>query len=386
MSSPPRGELAAQLEPVVREAVEAIGFDLETLDVHQAGRRRLVKVVVDGDDGIGLDEVAEASRAVSAALDAHEHLIAGAVHARGHLARGRPPADQAAALEARAACGWSRSSSRTRSSGSAGSATPTRPASSCWCKGELRRVRVPHDRARASSRSSSSSRRSRNWLGSLEQGTEGGVEVNVDIAALRAIERDKDIPFDTVLEAIETALLTAYKHTEGHHPHSRGRDRPARPASCACSRRTSAPDGAVRRGVGRHSGGLRPHRRHHRAPGHPAAPARRRARAHLRRVLRQGGRDRRRRRAARRPGQRPRHGRRAGRRHRGRAAARPSRCPASATSTVRGIKCYVVGVSRGTRGPQITLSRTHPNLVRRLFALEVPGDRRRHRGDPRGGP
>ncbi|MEV0681267.1 ribosome maturation factor RimP [Actinosynnema sp. NPDC050436] len=77
MSSPPRGELAAQLAPVVREAVEAIGFDLETLDVNQAGRRRLVKVVVDGDDGIGLDEVALASRAVSAALDANEHLIAG---------------------------------------------------------------------------------------------------------------------------------------------------------------------------------------------------------------------------------------------------------------------------------------------------------------------
>jgi transcription termination/antitermination protein NusA len=36
------------------------------------------------------------------------------------------------------------------------------------------------------------------------------------------------------------------------------------------------------------------------------------------------------------------------------------------------IKCYVVGVARGLRGPQITLSRTHPNLVRRLFALEVP--------------
>ncbi|MFN3540310.1 MAG: transcription termination factor NusA, partial [Rhodococcus sp. (in: high G+C Gram-positive bacteria)] len=36
------------------------------------------------------------------------------------------------------------------------------------------------------------------------------------------------------------------------------------------------------------------------------------------------------------------------------------------------IKCYVVGVARGNRGPQITLSRTHPNLVRKLFALEVP--------------
>jgi len=45
--------------------------------------------------------------------------------------------------------------------------------------------------------------------------------VNVDIAALRAIERDKDIPFDTVIEAIETALLTAYKHTDGHQPHAK---------------------------------------------------------------------------------------------------------------------------------------------------------------------
>ena len=36
------------------------------------------------------------------------------------------------------------------------------------------------------------------------------------------------------------------------------------------------------------------------------------------------------------------------------------------------LRCYVVGVSRGAREPQITLSRTHPNLVRKLFALEVP--------------
>ncbi|QFG68927.1 transcription termination factor NusA [Ornithinimicrobium pratense] len=36
------------------------------------------------------------------------------------------------------------------------------------------------------------------------------------------------------------------------------------------------------------------------------------------------------------------------------------------------LRCYVVSAKRGPRGPQITLSRTHPNLVRRLFALEVP--------------
>lgn len=36
------------------------------------------------------------------------------------------------------------------------------------------------------------------------------------------------------------------------------------------------------------------------------------------------------------------------------------------------IRCYVVATKRGPRGPQIDLSRTHPNLVKKLFALEVP--------------
>ena len=36
------------------------------------------------------------------------------------------------------------------------------------------------------------------------------------------------------------------------------------------------------------------------------------------------------------------------------------------------IKCVVTGVRRGFKGPQVTVSRTHPNLVRKLFALEVP--------------
>jgi len=36
------------------------------------------------------------------------------------------------------------------------------------------------------------------------------------------------------------------------------------------------------------------------------------------------------------------------------------------------IRAYVLEVARGSRGPQVTLSRTHPNLVRKLFELEVP--------------
>ncbi|WP_189211669.1 ribosome maturation factor RimP [Actinokineospora fastidiosa] len=65
------------LEPIVAQAVAAAGFELEQLDVQQAGRRRLVKVVVDGDDGVGLDEVAEVSRAVSAVLDEHDAVLGG---------------------------------------------------------------------------------------------------------------------------------------------------------------------------------------------------------------------------------------------------------------------------------------------------------------------
>lgn len=73
------GGVDLTLQPVVADAVARAGFDLEDLHVQQAGRRKLVKVVVDrdGQDGevnssIGLDQVATVSRAVSAALDALE--------------------------------------------------------------------------------------------------------------------------------------------------------------------------------------------------------------------------------------------------------------------------------------------------------------------------
>ncbi|GAA0399581.1 transcription termination/antitermination protein NusA [Acrocarpospora corrugata] len=36
------------------------------------------------------------------------------------------------------------------------------------------------------------------------------------------------------------------------------------------------------------------------------------------------------------------------------------------------LRCFVVQVKKGNKGPSVTLSRTHPNLVKKLFALEVP--------------
>ncbi|MBB5828074.1 ribosome maturation factor RimP [Micromonospora carbonacea subsp. aurantiaca] len=63
-----RARLRAVIEPVVNGA----GYDLEDVSVSRAGRRHVVRVIVDADGGISLDAVADVSRAVSAALDAAE--------------------------------------------------------------------------------------------------------------------------------------------------------------------------------------------------------------------------------------------------------------------------------------------------------------------------
>jgi len=58
--------LSSALDPIARTA----GFDLESVEIVPAGRRRLLRVVVDRDGGVDLDAVAVASREFSAALDA----------------------------------------------------------------------------------------------------------------------------------------------------------------------------------------------------------------------------------------------------------------------------------------------------------------------------
>ncbi|HVV76153.1 MAG TPA: ribosome maturation factor RimP [Mycobacteriales bacterium] len=61
---------AASLRPTVEPVVTSAGYDLEDLVVSSAGRRSVVRIVVDRDGGIDLDAVADISRAVSEALDA----------------------------------------------------------------------------------------------------------------------------------------------------------------------------------------------------------------------------------------------------------------------------------------------------------------------------
>lgn len=72
------GGAGERLEPLVADAVARAGFELEQVHVQQAGRNQVVKVVVDSDKGIGLDEVADVSRAVSSALDAQDDVLRGA--------------------------------------------------------------------------------------------------------------------------------------------------------------------------------------------------------------------------------------------------------------------------------------------------------------------
>lgn len=64
--------MAASVEKIrkgIEPVVHAAGADLEELQIQQAGRREIVRVVVDRDGGIDLNLVAEISREISALLD-----------------------------------------------------------------------------------------------------------------------------------------------------------------------------------------------------------------------------------------------------------------------------------------------------------------------------
>jgi ribosome maturation factor RimP len=79
-ASPSRAELAAHgawLRGVIEPVVAQANLDLEDLAVSRAGRRYVVRVIVDGDGGVNLDEIAELSRGVSAAIDEAEQAGGG---------------------------------------------------------------------------------------------------------------------------------------------------------------------------------------------------------------------------------------------------------------------------------------------------------------------
>jgi ribosome maturation factor RimP len=62
----------ARVRAVIEPVVAAAGYDLEDVSLSRAGRRHVLRVLVDADGGINLDGVAVVSREISAALDAAE--------------------------------------------------------------------------------------------------------------------------------------------------------------------------------------------------------------------------------------------------------------------------------------------------------------------------
>ncbi|BCJ54784.1 hypothetical protein Asp14428_62590 [Actinoplanes sp. NBRC 14428] len=84
----------ARVRTVIEPVVAAAGFDLEEVNLSRAGRRHLVRVLVDADGGISLDDVAVVSREISAALDAAEEAGGEVLAGEYQLEVGSPGVDR----------------------------------------------------------------------------------------------------------------------------------------------------------------------------------------------------------------------------------------------------------------------------------------------------
>ncbi len=194
--------------------------------------------------------------------------------------------------------------------------------------------------------------------------------MNVDIANIRLLAGEKGIAVESLIETLEAALLTAYRHTQGHQGHARVEvDRTSGSIRVLAAELDDAGEvvrewddtpedfGRIAAGTARQVFTQRfrdadnervfgdfAGRENELITGTVSADAKVNARGVV--VVSLGDVEGIIPAAEQVPGETYTHGQR--------------------------LRCYVVSVARGLRGPQITLSRTHPNLVRKMFALEVP--------------
>jgi transcription termination/antitermination protein NusA len=192
--------------------------------------------------------------------------------------------------------------------------------------------------------------------------------MDIDLSVLRSLESEKDISLETVIKAIEDALLMAYHKTEGASPAARVEVDRKTGHVTVWAREVTAPEGATAREYDDTPAGF----------GRIAATT-------ARQVILQRLRD---------VEDEMTFGEYAG--HEGDIVAGviqqgkdprtvlvdlgkieavlPPAEQVPGERYVHGerIRCYVWRVRKGHRGPSVTLSRTHPDLVRKLFALEVP--------------
>ncbi len=198
--------------------------------------------------------------------------------------------------------------------------------------------------------------------------------MNIDMAALHAIEVDRGIAVDELLDTIKSALLTAYRHSEGHQPDAHididrksgvvrvmarevdadgnlvtewddtpegfGRVAATTARQVMLQRFRDAENERVFGEFSAREGDI--------VAGVVQRDTRENVRGNV--VVRLGsetkGSD---------------------------GTIRPAeQVPGESYAHGERLRCYVVGVTRGAREPRIELSRTHPNLVRKLFSLEVP--------------
>jgi ribosome maturation factor RimP len=61
-----------QIEQELATPLAALGLDVEAVELTPAGKRRILRIAVDGDGGVTLDEVADATKKVAEVLDASD--------------------------------------------------------------------------------------------------------------------------------------------------------------------------------------------------------------------------------------------------------------------------------------------------------------------------
>jgi ribosome maturation factor RimP len=69
VSSAKQDAIRDRIEDELDDPLRALGLDIEAVDITPAGKRRILRVAVDKDGGVTLDEVAEATREVNRVLD-----------------------------------------------------------------------------------------------------------------------------------------------------------------------------------------------------------------------------------------------------------------------------------------------------------------------------
>ncbi|MGC4109055.1 MAG: ribosome maturation factor RimP [Nocardioides sp.] len=63
---------SSRIADALRDPLSSLGLDLEAVELTPAGKKRVLRVAVDKDGGVTLDDIAEATRAVSGELDGED--------------------------------------------------------------------------------------------------------------------------------------------------------------------------------------------------------------------------------------------------------------------------------------------------------------------------